>query len=136
MLYFCFGVFLTVIACSLAAHLLPDFKNQGVGPNRFNIFFVMMLLSSGVGLITTALRFRISLTPNSITVRRAFWTSSMARGDIAAWWESSCVQGGTNTVVYLFGNDRSRYKMRFPNVIEDVDAVSVWLDGIRRSPRG
>lgn len=129
-LYCSFGFFLIVLACGFAFYLQGKLNNVAPAEMKSNIFSFMLLVFCGIGLITTAVRFRLSMTGQSITVRRAFWTRTMARGDIDGWQESHSFQGGTNTVVYLFSANRRRCRMSFPNIVEDTSAVRIWLNGI------
>ena len=128
-LYFVFGILLIALVFGLA-YKFSQLDHVPIAESRSKLLFTMLLSFCGIGLVTTALRFRITTTPHSITVRRAFSTREMARRDIGAWDQSTFLSGGSNPVVFLYDHTRKRYRMRFPNIVEDDNAVSAWLCGI------
>lgn len=126
-LYFGFGACLTLgtIAMSLS---LP-WASLPQAHFIANLIFVLLLLWAGIWLVTTSLRFRLTLTPHSLTLRRALITRTIARSDIAFYRKLRVPNLGPS--LFVFASGRRRPFMRIPCVMKDEDAVIAWLDNRR-----
>ncbi|WP_157778282.1 hypothetical protein [Massilia violaceinigra] len=123
-LYFVFGAFITIGSIALGFSLLAKRAELNQGEPVFNSLFVLVILCCGIGLMTTSVRFRLTLTPRSLTLRRAFTTRTIARSDIADYGKMT-LQGNTN--LFLYSSRQRRAIMRIPFVFEDGDAVMAWM---------
>jgi hypothetical protein len=126
-MYFVFGTFLTLGSIPLSLYLLAKRSDLNQGETVFLPMFVFVILCCGIGLMMTSIRYRLTLTPQSLTLRRAFTSETMARSDIAGY-RSQQVNNAPTLVLYA---RRKKWPaMRFPCVFENGDAVMAWMDGI------
>lgn len=127
-LYFVFGAFLTLGGIPLSLHLLAKRSDFNQGEAVFLSLFVSMILCCGIGLMATATRYRLILTPRALTLRRAFTSKTMARSDIAGY-RQAWVNGGITLVLYARGKKWPPH-MRFSCALKDDGAVMAWMEGI------
>lgn len=123
-LYFGFGSFLTLgmIAMSLKLPWTSLPQDHLIA----NVIFVFLLLWGGIWLVMTSLRFRLTLTAHSLTLRRALFTRVIARSDIAYYRKVRIPNIGPSIVIFASG--KKRPFMRISAVIKNEDAVIEWLD--------
>jgi len=126
-LYFAFGAFLTLVAIPLSFDLFAKRSGFNQGQAVFNLVFASVILCCGIALIATSMRYRLTLTPDSLTLRRAFRTKTMGRSDIAGYRRVR-VNGGITLLLYARGKKRPH--MSFACVFKDDAAVMAWLEGI------
>lgn len=127
LMYFYFGALLTLLSMALGFQLLVKGGGSNSGEAVFNLVFASVMLCCGIALMATSTRYRLTLTPDSLTLRRAFRTKTMARIDMAGYRRVR-VNGGITLVLYARG--KKRPYMTFPCVFKDDAAVLAWLDGI------
>lgn len=129
-LYMGFGAFLIVCSIPLGYYLIEAHTNGGKAIG--SLLFFIAVICSGIGLVATSLRYQLTLTSRTLTLRRAFGTWSISRKNISGY---SLVHlysplGANNENLLLFSGGRRRYCLNIPCVFEDNAAVVKWLDGI------
>jgi hypothetical protein len=126
-LYFMFGAFLVIRCIPLCLHIVADgAMRQAEGV--YIILFISIILLCGVGLMATAVRFRLTLTERTLTLRRAFRTRTINRPDISGC-SLMTLQG--ITTLFVHSPHKKRAIMRIPYVFEDGEDVQAWLNGYR-----
>ena len=125
-LYFVFGAFLTLgmIAGTLNTSWTTVPKNEFLGTASLIISF----LCGGVWLVTTSLRFRLTLTPHALTLRRAYTTRTIERSDIESFKE--VYDRNYGSVLWVQSRRRKRSSIVIPCVFKEKDAVMAWFQGI------
>jgi hypothetical protein len=127
-LYFGFGAFLTL--CSFPfGYYLADANLHG-GKAVFSLLVFAVVMGSGVALIATSLRYRLTLTPRVLTLRRAFGTWSISRKDIAGFQRVSFSAGFRYDALWLYAKGKRRHCFSIPCVFEDNAALMKWMAGI------
>jgi NhaP-type Na+/H+ and K+/H+ antiporter len=123
-LYALFGapLVLGTIAMSLTLPWAGLQQKQAI----FNIVFLLLLLWGGVWLVASALRFRLTVTAQAVTLRRAFTTRTIARSDIAFYRKLRVSQG--DPALFIFVRGKKLPGLRIACVFKDDDAVIAWLD--------
>ncbi len=131
-LFFVFGAFLTFsVSSGVIYHLLSG----GPGLNAYVWLFSSGVLWCGIWLMATSLRFRLTLKPRLITVRRAFRTSTVARRDIASYSPITISnrRGGASHYLYLYTRGKHLPCLIVPFDLEDTSPVMAWMEGIPHS---
>lgn len=124
-LYFVFGSCLTLGTTAMILHAPWNSRSQAIA----NTAFFFLLLWAGIWLVMSSLRFRVTLTATSLTLRRAVFTRTIARSDIAFYRRVNNSQTGPS--LFIFASGKKRPYMRIPCVIKHEDAVIEWLDNRR-----
>jgi hypothetical protein len=76
----------------------------------------------------TARRFRLTLTPHSLTLRRAFSTETIARSDITGYRKVKI--GDSDPVLQVFSRGRKRPIIAIPWVLADENVLIEWFGSI------
>lgn len=126
-LYFMFGAFLVIGSIPLSLHILAG----GAMPQAEAVYvslFISTILLCGVGLMATAVRFRLTLTERTLTLRRAFITRTINRSDISG---CSVMTLQRISTLFVYSPRKKRAILRIPYVFEDGEEVQAWLNGYR-----
>jgi hypothetical protein len=126
-LYCVFGGFLTLGSIALALSLLSKRSTFNQEEAVFLPLFVSVILCCGIWLVATSLRFRLTLTPRTLTLRRAFTTRTIERSRIASY-STGTFAGGVSTTLFLFARQQTRSFCWIPCVFDDYSAVTTWID--------
>ncbi len=121
---FLVGMLLALLGASFSNFLLSSKTESGQGQLMFNAIFLLVLIGGGIGLMATAVRYRLTLTRNSLTLRRAYFTRTIARADIAGYRLRKHVHGKT---LILCSRPDGKSSFSFQYVVQDDGAVMTWL---------
>lgn len=130
-LYFGFGVFLIMVMMGV---MWSELRTVSEGISTSVYVFLSLMLGCGVGLILSALRFRLTLTSGELTLHRALYTRTLRRKEIAGYRIVSPPQGGTQNLLYLHTSGRKRPAMIVSLELEDNGPVLSWIEGIPYLP--
>lgn len=100
------------------------------GNAKFSLLFLTVLLGSGIGLILSSVRFRLTLTFNAITFYSAFKTQSVLRIDISDYMIRGIPYGRSDCVLYLFISGRRLPVLSIRFDFKDNIEILTWFDGI------
>jgi hypothetical protein len=129
-LYFGFGVFLIILGIGLGWRMFFAVPFAGQGEQKFMCSFLFLFLSCGVGLILSAIRFRLTLTSRELTLHRALYTRTIQRKEISGYRIANPLQGGTQNVLYLHTTSPRRPAMSVSLEFEDNAPLLGWIKGM------
>lgn len=92
--------------------------------------FLILFLSCGVGLILSAIRFRVTLAYRELTLHRALYTRTIKRKGISGYRITNPPQGGTQKVLFLHTTSPRWPAMSVSLEFQDNAPLLRWIEGI------
>ncbi|CUI06298.1 hypothetical protein [Massilia antarctica] len=94
----------------------------------FKALFPFLFLCWGVWLVTAALRFRLTLKPHALILRRTLTTQIIARSDIECF--KKVFNRNYGAVLWVQSRRRKRSSVAISWVFKEKDAVLAWFEGL------
>jgi hypothetical protein len=131
-LYFGFGALLIVLGMGLGWRMFSAVTSAGQDEEDFTFLcsFLFLFLGGGVGLILSAIRFRLTLTSRELTLHRALYTRTIQRKEISGYRITNPPQGGTQNVLYLHTTSPRWPAMSVSLEFQDNAPLLEWIEGI------
>jgi hypothetical protein len=129
-LYFGFGVVLIMLGVGIGWRMFSEVTFAGLGEKKVLCSFLFLILSCGVGLILSAIHFRVTLTSRELTLHRALYTRTIQRKQISGYRIGNPPQGGTQDVLYLYTTTPRWVAMSVSLEFEDNAPLHGWIKGI------
>jgi hypothetical protein len=129
-LYFGFGVFLIILGMGSGWSMFSGVAVAGQNEGKFTLLVLFLFFGCGVGLILSAIRFRVTLAYRELTLHRALYTRTIQRKGITGYRITNPPRGGTQKVLFLHTTSPRWPAMRVSLEFQDNAPLLRWIEGI------